>query len=80
MRHCSGWLGLLGHVARADLRTLPAYGAMASLLPGRSEDDHPSFLRQGENTWLGWVACFVSTLDLTGRNAVQALEITLGPW
>ena len=80
MRHCRGRLGLLGQGARADLRTLPAYGAMASLLPGRSEDDHPSFLCQGENTWLDWAACFVSTLGLTGQKAVQALKITLGPW
>lgn len=53
---------------------------MLSLLPGRMEDDQPSSLRQVDNAWLGWAACFGSTLGLTGEKAVQALEISLGPW
>jgi hypothetical protein len=72
--------GLLGQVGRGDLRALPAYGAMASLLPGRGEEAHLRFLRQGVDTWLGWAGGFVSTLGLTGQKAVQALESTLGPW
>jgi hypothetical protein len=72
--------GLLGQVGRGDLRALPAYGAMASLLPGRGEEAHLRFLRQGVDTWLGWAGGFVSTLGLTGQKAVRALESTLGPW
>jgi hypothetical protein len=48
--------------------------------PGRGEEAHLRFLRQGVDTWLGWAGGFVSTLGLTGQKAVRALETTLGPW
>jgi len=72
--------GLLGAVSGRELRQAPAYGAMAGLLPGRGDDAHLSFLRQGVDTWLGWAGGFVSGLALTGQRAAQALESTLGPW
>ncbi|MEB3265889.1 MAG: hypothetical protein VKN13_04670 [Cyanobacteriota bacterium] len=72
--------GLLGRVSGADLRQLPAYGGMASLIPGRGEGAHLGFLRQGMDTWLGWAGGFVGGLGLTGQKAVRALGSTLGPW
>lgn len=71
---------LLAGVSGRDLRQLPAYTAMAGLLPGRGEEAHLGFLRQGVGTWLGWAGGFASGLALTGQRAVQALESTLGPW
>jgi hypothetical protein len=71
---------LLGAVGQKDLRQLPAYAGMASLIPGRGEAAHLSFIRRGVDTWLGWAGGFVSTLGLSGQKAVQALETTLGPW
>ena len=72
--------GLLGQLGKADLRGLPAYAGMASLLPGRGEDAHLRFLRQGVETWLGWAGGFASGLGLSAQKAVRALESTLGPW
>ncbi|MFN9618714.1 MAG: hypothetical protein ACK55X_03235 [Synechococcaceae cyanobacterium] len=72
--------GLLGRVGQRELRELPAYAGMASLIPGRGDDAHLRFLRQGVDTWLGWAGGFVSGLGLTGQKAVRALEGTLGPW
>ncbi|MFN7229529.1 MAG: hypothetical protein ACK5UG_10770 [Synechococcaceae cyanobacterium] len=72
--------GLLGRVSGADLRQLPAYAGMASLLPGRGDGAHLAFLRQGVDSWLGWAGGFVGGLGLTGQKAVRALEGTLGPW
>jgi hypothetical protein len=72
--------GLLGRVGKGDLRQLPAYGAMASLLPGRGDEAHLNFLRRGVDQWLGWAGGFVGQLGLSGQRAVQALESTLGPW
>ena len=71
---------LLGSVGQKDLRSLPAYGGMASLIPGRGDEAHLSFLRQGVDTWLGWAGGFASGLGLTGQKAVRALESTIGPW
>jgi hypothetical protein len=71
---------LLAGVSGRDLRQVPSYAGMASLLPGRGDEAHIAFLRQGVGTWLGWAGGFVSTLGLTGQRAVQALESTLGPW
>lgn len=71
---------LLAGVSGRDLRQLPAYGAMAGLLPGRGDEAHLSFLRQGVGTWLGWAGGFIGSLALTGQRAVHALESTLGPW
>jgi hypothetical protein len=72
--------GLLGSVGRGELKELPAYGAMASLIPGRGDEAHLNFLRQGVNHWLGWAGGFVQGLGLTGQKAVKALESTIGPW
>jgi len=72
--------GLLASVSGRDLRQVPAYTGMAGLLPGRGDEAHLTFLRQGVDTWLGWAGGFVSSLGLTGQRAVQALESTLGPW
>ena len=71
---------LLGKVGQTDLRQLPAYAGMASLIPGRGEAAHLSFIRRGVDTWLGWAGGLVGGLGLTGQKAVQALETTLGPW
>jgi hypothetical protein len=72
--------GLLAGVSGRDLKQLPAYAGMAGMLPGRGDDAHLAFLREGVNTWLGWAGGFVSGLGLTGQRAVHALEGTLGPW
>jgi hypothetical protein len=72
--------GLLGQVGSGDLQRLPAYRAMAGMLPGRGDEAHRSFLRRGVDTWIGWAGGFVSSLGLTGQRAVQSLEKTLGPW
>ena len=72
--------GLLGGVSKRDLRQLPAYAGMASMLPGRGDEAHLSFLRRGVDQWLGWAGGFSSQLGLSGQKAVQALETTLGPW
>lgn len=72
--------GLLGGVGRKDLQQLPAYAGMASMLPGRGDEAHLSFLRRGVDQWLGWAGGFVGQLGLSGQKAVQALETTLGPW
>jgi hypothetical protein len=72
--------GLLGSVGRGELKQLPTYGAMASLIPGRGDEAHLNFLRQGVNHWLGWAGGFVQGLGLTGQKAVKALESTIGPW
>ncbi len=71
---------LLGQAGKGDLRQLPAYAAMASMLPGRGDEAHLGFLRKGVDQWLGWAGGFVGQLGLTGQKAVQALESTLGPW
>ncbi len=71
---------LLGQAGKGDLRQLPAYGAMASMLPGRGDEAHLGFLRKGVDQWLGWAGGFVGQLGLTGQKAVRALESTLGPW
>jgi hypothetical protein len=71
---------LLSQVGPGQLRELPAYAGMASLIPGRGDVAHLSFLRQGVDTWLGWAGGFVGGLGLTGQKAVRALEGTLGPW
>lgn len=72
--------GLFARVSGADLRQLPAYGAMAPLLPGRGEEAHLRFLGQGLTSWLGWAGGFVTDLGLTGQRAALALESSLGPW
>jgi hypothetical protein len=72
--------GLLGRVGQRELRELPAYAGMASLIPGRGDDAHLRFLRQGVDTWLGWAGGFAGGLGLSGQKAVRALEGTLGPW
>ncbi len=72
--------GLLGGVGKRDLQQLPAYAGMASMLPGRGDEAHLSFLRRGVDQWLGWAGGFVGQLGLSGQKAVQALETTLGPW
>jgi hypothetical protein len=72
--------GLLSQVAPRELRDLPAYAGMASLIPGRGDEAHLTFLRRGVDTWLGWADGFVGGLGLTGQKAVRALEGTLGPW
>ncbi len=71
---------LLGQAGKGDLRQLPAYAGMASMLPGRGDEAHLGFLRKGVDQWLGWAGGFVGQLGLTGQKAVQALESTLGPW
>ncbi|MEO1004010.1 MAG: hypothetical protein AAFX65_12985 [Cyanobacteria bacterium J06638_7] len=71
---------LLGRVGQRELRELPAYRGMASLIPGRGEQAHLGFIRRGVDTWLGWAGGFVSGLGLSGQKAVQALETSLGPW
>jgi hypothetical protein len=71
---------LLSQVAPRQLRDLPAYAGMAPLIPGRGDEAHLNFLRQGVDTWLGWAGGFVGGLGLTGQKAVRALESTLGPW
>lgn len=71
---------LLGRVGQKDLRQLPAYAGMASLIPGRGDEAHLNFLRQGVDTWLGWAGDFTCGLGLTAQKAVRALESTLGPW
>lgn len=72
--------GLLGQVGNRQLHQLPAYAGMASLLPGRGDAAHLSFLRQGVEHWLGWAEGFVADLGLSGQRAVRALETTIGPW
>jgi hypothetical protein len=72
--------GLLGGVSQRDLHQLPAYGGLASMLPGRGDRAHLTFLRRGVDQWLGWAGGFSSQLGLSGQKAVQALESTLGPW
>jgi hypothetical protein len=72
--------GLLGKVGQGDLRQLPGYAGMASLIPGRGEAAHLNFIRRGVDTWLGWAGGFVGGLGLSGQKAVRALESTLGPW
>lgn len=72
--------GLLGGLSQRDLHQLPAYAGMASMLPGRGDGAHLTFLRRGVDQWLGWAGGFSSQLGLTGQKAVQALESTLGPW
>jgi len=72
--------GLFARVSGSDLHQLPAYGAMAPLLPGRGDEAHLRFLRQGLESWLGWAGGFVTTFGLTGQRAAQALQSTLGPW
>lgn len=71
---------LLSRVGPRELRQLPAYAGMASLIPGRGDEAHLSFLRRGVDSWLGWAGGFVGGLGLTGQKAVRALEGTLGPW
>jgi hypothetical protein len=71
---------LLSEVRPGELRELPAYAGMASLIPGRGDEAHLSFLRRGVESWLGWAGGFVGGLGLTGQKAVRALEGTLGPW
>jgi hypothetical protein len=72
--------GLLAQVGARELRELPAYAGMASLIPGRGDEAHLNFLRRGVETWLGWAGGFVGALGLTGQKAVHALEGSLGPW
>ncbi|MCT0207840.1 hypothetical protein [Synechococcus sp. CS-1332] len=72
--------GLLGGVGKRELRQLPAYAGLASMLPGRGDEAHLTFLRRGVDQWLGWAGGFSSQLGLSGQKAVQALESTLGPW
>ena len=71
---------LLGQVGQRELRQLPSYAGMASLIPGRGDEAHLRFLRQGVDTWLGWAGDFASGLGLTAQRAVRALEGTIGPW
>jgi len=72
--------GLLGRVGHQELRQLPAYAGMASMIPGRGDDAHLNFLRRGVDTWLDWAGGFTGQLGLTSQRAVRALETTLGPW
>jgi hypothetical protein len=72
--------GLLGQVGSHELRQLPAYAGMAAMIPGRGDEAHLNFLRQGVTTWMDWAGGFVGQLGLTGQRAVRALETTLGPW
>ena len=71
---------LVGAAIHRDLHQLPAYGGLASMLPGRGDGAHLTFLRRGVDQWLGWAGGFSSQLGLSGQKAVQALESTLGPW
>jgi hypothetical protein len=71
---------LLGSVDRADLRELPSYRGMASMIPGRGDEAHLGFLRRGVDQWMGWAGGFVASLGLSGQKAVRAVESTLGPW
>ena len=72
--------GLLGQVGSRELHELPSYAGMASLLPGRGDAAHLSFVRRGVDQWLGWADGFVGDLGLSGQRAVRALETTIGPW
>ena len=72
--------GLLGQVGSRELHQLPSYAGMASLLPGRGDAAHRSFMRRGVDQWLGWADGFVGELGLSGQRAVRALETTIGPW
>ena len=72
--------GLLGQVGSRELHQLPSYAGMASLLPGRGDAAHLSFVRRGVDQWLGWADGFVGDLGLSGQRAVRALETTIGPW
>jgi hypothetical protein len=72
--------GLLGQVGSRELHQLPSYAGMASLLPGRGDAAHLSFMRRGVDQWLGWADGFVGELGLSGQRAVRALETTIGPW
>ena len=72
--------GLLGQVGSRELHQLPSYTGMASLLPGRGDAAHLSFVRRGVDQWLGWADGFVADLGLSGQRAVRALETTIGPW
>jgi hypothetical protein len=71
---------LLGQVGSRELHQLPSYAGMASLLPGRGDAAHLSFVRRGVDQWLGWADGFVGDLGLSGQRAVRALEATIGPW
>ena len=71
---------LLGQVGSRELHQLPSYAGMASLLPGRGDAAHLSFMRRGVDQWLGWADGFVGDLGLSGQRAVRALESTIGPW
>ena len=71
---------LLGQVGSRELHQLPSYAGMASLLPGRGDAAHLSFVRRGVDQWLGWADGFVGDLGLSGQRAVRALETTIGPW
>ena len=71
---------LLGQVGSRELHQLPSYAGMASLLPGRGDAAHLSFVRRGVDQWLGWADGFVGDLGLNGQRAVRALETTIGPW
>jgi hypothetical protein len=72
--------GMLTRVGSRELRQLPAYASMASLIPGRGEEAHLRFLRGGVEQWLGWADGFVGQLGLSAQKAVRALEATIGPW
>jgi len=72
--------GLLGQVGSRELHQLPSYVGMASLLPGRGDAAHLSFVRRGVDQWLGWADGFAADLGLSGQRAVRALETTIGPW
>jgi len=72
--------GLLGQVGSRELHQLPSYAGMASLLPGRGDAAHLSFVRRGVDQWLGWADGFVGDFGLSGQRAVRALESTIGPW
>ena len=72
--------GLLGQVGSRELHQLPSYAGMASLLPGRGDAAHLSFVRRGVDQWLGWADGFMGDLGLSGQRAVRALETTIGPW
>jgi hypothetical protein len=72
--------GLLGQVGSRELHQLPSYAGMASLLPGRGDAAHLSFVRRGVDQWLGWADGFVGEMGLSGQRAVRALETTIGPW
>jgi hypothetical protein len=72
--------GLLGQVGSRELHQLPSYAGMASLLPGRGDAAHLSFVRRGVDQWIGWADGFAADLGLSGQRAVRALETTIGPW